>query len=213
MVNTGNLRMLSVYYSAQNLYKNDLAEPLLRAIRPLINVQPQNLSLLVEKVMSNLKYKIEFKKLEEKISNNFAKIDSGRIRPNTFLGHQMEVDEIVDSSLHHDVYFTIYKGCLKELSMLRYECAVHVREEFTKRIGHEEIGLSQREKVMMQNAINNFRRRPPISLDMEVMKNIIEMMHDCIMHSCDLNIADTTLSTAILKADRKIKSCSVQDFI
>ena len=74
MVNTGNLRMLSMYYSAPNLYKNDLAEPLLRAIRPLINVQYHSLCLLVEKVVSNIEYKIEFKKLEEKICYNLSLI-------------------------------------------------------------------------------------------------------------------------------------------
>lgn len=213
MVTTGNIRMLSIYYSVQNMYKNDLAAPLLSAIRPLINVQEHSLSLLVEKLTPNLKFKVREDMLCKRLKESFRKIDSGVVKPTVFLGHTLETDEIVENSARHDTYKAIYTGFFDEISILRYDCAAKVKRMFVGEIMGYKGRLSEREKKMLKQAYSNFDKRPPLSLNVETIKDMVDIMHDCANCCCGPDIADSTLSTAVLNADRQSPNYKAQNFI
>lgn len=213
MVKTGNIRMLSVYYSAQSLFKNDLSAPLLSAVRPLINVQEHSLSLLIEKLLPNLKCRVEFKRMQKRVGKNFSKIDSGRIKPTAFVGHRLKTDEIVENALKHDTYSAIYKEFFRELLVLCNESVDGIRDEFVAKVMHGQLKLSEREKIVMQNAICNFEKRPPISLGLDEMKDLVDVMHNCVSTSCGSIVADAALATAVLHAEKVAPDFSAQQFI
>jgi len=213
MVAKGNIRMLSVYYSTQKFFKNDLAAPLVSAIRPVINVQEHSYSLLVEKALPNMKGRINSKKLQDWLKRNFYRIDSGKIKPTKFIGHTLKTDEIVENAKKHDTYTALYKAFFKELSILRYECSSKVGDDIIYEIMRYHDGLDEQEKSMLKHTFSDFYQRPPITLDMDMLKELVDIMHGSAEKSCGSSIADLALSNAAIAAKNTAPSYDVYKFL
>ena len=213
MINNNNIKMLSMYYSAQNVYKNDLSEPLLNAVRPFIDVKEHSYGLLIEKIQPKLERKISYKNLYARIKENFDRIDSGDIKSTMFLGHRMSIDEIVENAGKHDTYSALYKGFFNELKGDRCNCFEDARENFIERMMGSNVGISDREKPMLRLAFTNLKRRPPISLEVNTLKILVDMMYDSVTESCGPSITDRALSSAINKADKISNEFSAQELI
>lgn len=213
MKGNSNIKMLSVYYSAQNLYKDDLSAPLLNAIQPYLKVDEHDYGLLVDKALPFFGRKIGYKSLLRRIEKNFSRIDSGEINPTVFLGHDMRVNEIIEHAKRHDTYKMLYGMFFKILHSKKYSCAETVRKQFLLRVTKYCNKLNNKEKAMLQNAFTNKRRRLPLSVSMGMQQVLLDIMHDCVSEYCGVKIADKVLAQSVKKVTKMDLEYDVRNFL
>ena len=213
MVGTENLRLLSVYYSAQSVFKDDLSAPLLSAVRPVINVNEHSLSLLVDKIIPNLDKRVRYRRVEKSTKKVFRQIDSGKIDPKRIIGSHLDADQIVKNAYTHDSYKALYRTYFNELTLKNRSCVDEVRNLMIARVLNDEFNLNGREKKMMKNALLNFKKRPPISLELETMKNFVDVMHETVENCCGSSIADKVLTNTLRRTEGIPLNFSTRNFI
>ena len=72
--NNSNIKLLSLYYSTERFLKNNLASPLISAVRPVIAVEEHSYGLIVEKAMPNLVSKVNAEKFLKLLRKNSLKL-------------------------------------------------------------------------------------------------------------------------------------------
>ena len=160
-----------------------------------------------------MKDKISARKLHKWVKNNFSKIDSGKITPYNFIGSHLKTDEIVENAKMHDAYTALYKEFFKELYIKRNECAVNVRENMIENFLQYDDGLNLRERRMLKSAFSNFKKRPPISIEQQVLKGLIDVMHESAANCCGHSVADTILSNAAKTVNANSNTYDVYKFL
>ena len=213
MIGNENLRLLGVYYSAQNVFKDDLSAPLLNDVRPVINVNEHSLSLLVEKILPNLEKRVSHQRVEKSTKKVFRQIDSGKIDPKRIIGSHLDADQIVKNAYQHDSYKALYRTYFNELTLKNRNCVNEVRNLMVDRVLNDEFDLNGREKKMMKNALLNLKKRPPISLELETMKNFVDVMHETVENCCGPSIADKVLTNALKRTEGIPLNFSTRNFI
>ncbi len=212
-MDNSNIKLLSVYYSTEKLLKDDLASPLMSAIRPVINVQEHSYSLIVEKALPNLIDKVSAKKLLLYLNDRFSKIDSGEIKPFKFVGFELNADEIVEQVKIHDTFSLVYKYFFKELLILRYEHVDTVRGYVNAELAALNEHLNTREMKMLRKVISHQKSRSPLSLDLDILLEIIDTIHEVSATVCGPTIADLALSRAVMKTGRSTSAFDATIFL
>ena len=201
-MDNSNIKLLSIYYSTEKFLRTDLASPLISAIRPVIGVQEHSYGLIVEKALPNLISTVSPEKLLRALKRKFAKIDTGETSPTQIIGYELTADEIVEQVKMHDCFSLVYKNFFKELLILRYEHVDTVR----KKVNMEIDGLSQylksHEMKVLRKVISGQSLRSPLSLDLDILLEIIDVLHGTTSEVCGPSVADLVLSKAVMKTGR-----------
>ncbi len=197
-MDNSNIKLLSMYYSTEKFLKTDLASPLLSAIRPVIGVEEHSYGLIVEKALPNLVSNINPEKLLAALRKKFTKIDSGEICPTKFVGHELTADQIVDQAKMHDTFNILYRTFFKELTIQRYEDVEFVRTNVAAKIAYLNKYFNDREITMLKNVFSDEHSRYPLSMDLDILIEIVDTMHEVTAITSSPAIADLVLSKAVM---------------
>ena len=198
-MDNSNIKMLSMYYSTESFLKTDFAAPLLAAIRPVIDVKEHDYKLILEKALPNLISSVNPEKILESIKDKFAKIDSGEISPVKFVGHEFSADQIVEQSQVHDTFNVLYRNFFNELTIQRADDVSFVRNYVVEMIEDVNLYSNFQEMAMLRKVFSNGVSRYPLSMDREILIEIVNTIHEVTDIVSGTEVAESVLSKAIME--------------
>ncbi len=202
-----------MYYSTEKCLRTDLAFPLISAIRPVIDVEENNYNVIIEKALPSLVSNVKPEKLLSALRKKFTKIDSGEVCPSTFVGHELTTDEIVEQVRMHDTFNVFYRDFFRELAIQQPEVVEPVRAYVVETIEGLNRHFNVREMKMLRNMFSSAHGRYPLSMDLNVMVETVDTMHEVTEIVSGKAIADKVLSKAMVDTAKTIEKFDTKFFL
>lgn len=212
-MDNSNIKLLSVYYSTEKFFKNGLASPLISSIRPVIGVQEHSYSLIVDKALPNLVKNVNPDKLAALLCKRFAKINTGQIPSKIIVGNELSADKIVEQTKMHDTFNTLFRKYFDELKMQRFEIAETAHTNVMVEINALNKRINIREMQMLRKMFASQPGRSPLSMDQDILLEIIDIMHAVTAILSTTAIADSVLSQAVIQTTKVTSAFDAEIFL
>ncbi len=205
-----NLKILGIYYSVQKLLSDNLASPMALDIKPIIGMDKDDFGALTEKVISHLRKSPKPEKMNAFIKSLFRKIDIGEIKPERYLGHNFSADDTIKQMQMHDSFMTLYDAFFNQFSQST-KVVGSIRNDTLSNI--KQLNIEKDEYWMFKKMMINQEQRSPITLELEVLRDVVDVMYEaaCTYHGPAL--ADKFLSQAVKESSRLFPAYRADNFL
>lgn len=204
-----NLKMLGVYYAVQNILVNNVASPMARDIKPIIAMVKGDCDLLTEKISIHTDSSLSADKLNAYLMQLFAKVDSGTIKTEKFLGHQFSAEETIKRMQMHDSFMNLYDAFFDQFENKQ---VIQSIKDMTL-TDLKGLKIEKGEYWMFKQMMIEEDQRSPITLELERLRDVVDLMYEASSKYHGPVATDKFLSSAVGESMRKVPSFRADDFL
>ncbi len=205
-----NLKLLGVYYTFQKLLKYNLACPMARDIKPIIAMANGDFTILSKRVMPHLHDGVNIEKLNDAFLSLFSKIDSGAIKPERYLGYEFSADETIDQLEIHDSFMALYDDFFEHFKESK-PTMLSIQEKTISDI--KQLSIHKNEYWMFKEMLLKQEQRSPITLDIEELRDVVDIMYEAACKYHGPATTDALLSASVKTASARVPSFSAENFL
>lgn len=205
-----NLKLLGIYYSVQTVLSGNVASPLARDIKSIIGHTKGDFNSLTQRVNNHLIKEVDPGKMNDFLNSLFQEIDHGRIKPERYLGHQFSADQTIEQMEIHDSFMTLYDVFFQQFNEDK-SVADLIRSETLANI--KQLKIEKNEYWMFKEMLIGKKQRSPISLDLENLCDVVDVMYEAACTHHGPAATDRYLSEAVKESSRLFPAFRSDNFL
>jgi len=209
-MDTVNLKMLGIYYSVQKILIDNVASPMARDIKPIIALARDDFEILTKKVVTHLRKAPDAEKLNSYFASLFSKIDRGEVNPKQYLGFGYTADETIEQMQMHDSFMTLYDAFFNQLEQEK-KVLTSIREAALSDI--QQLEIEKDEYWMFKEMMLKQEQRSPITLDLESLRDVVDVMYEAACTHHGPASVDRFLSQAVSEASELFPDYRANNFL
>ena len=129
------------------------------------------------------------------------------------MGHELSTDQIVEQIKMHDTFNVLYRTFFRELAALQSDAEYSIRENVAEKVAIMNKHFNDNETQMLRRVFSHNKSRYPLSINQEILVEIVDTMHEVTSIKSGPSIADMILSKAVLEATKESVTFDTRIFL